>query len=62
MPSLIVMEGFTVIEIAVSHRPRAAGQSNYGLWNRILTSFYDLVAVRWTKKRMFRVQVAERIN
>jgi len=62
MPTLIKMEGFTVVEIAVSHHSRVAGQSNYGVWNRLFASFYDLLAVRWMKKRMFRVQVAERIN
>ncbi len=62
MPTLVKIEGFTVTEIAVSHNPRLAGQSNYGVWNRLFASFYDLLAVRWMKKRMFRYEVAERIN
>ena len=62
MPTLIRMEGFTVTEIPISTNPRFAGQSNYGMWDRLFASFYDLLAVRWMKKRMFKFKVAERIN
>lgn len=62
MPTLIKLEGFTVTEVAVSHHPRFSGQSNYGVWNRLFASSYDLMAVRWMKSRMFRFQIAEKIN
>lgn len=62
LPTLIKMEGFTVTEITVSNNPRFAGKSNYGVWNRLFASFYDLLAVRWMKKRMFRFKVEEKIN
>ena len=62
LPTLFKIEGFTVTEIPVTHNPRLAGQSNYGVWNRLFASFYDLLAVRWMKKRMFRYQIAERVN
>lgn len=62
MPTLIKMEGFTVTEIPVTNNPRFAGQSHYGVWNRLFASFYDLLAVRWMKKRMFKFKVAAKIN
>jgi glycosyltransferase involved in cell wall biosynthesis len=62
LPTLIKMEGFTVTEITVSNNPRFAGQSHYGVWNRLFASFYDLLAVRWMKRRMFRYEIAEKIN
>jgi len=62
LPTLVRMEGFTVTEIPVSNNPRFAGQSHYGVRNRLFASFYDLLAVRWMKKRMFRYQIAEQIN
>ena len=62
LPTLIKMEGFTVTEIPVTNNPRFAGQSHYGVWNRLFASLYDLLAVRWMKKRMFRYQIAEKIN
>jgi glycosyltransferase involved in cell wall biosynthesis len=62
MPTLFKIEGFTVTEVPVRTNPRAAGKSNYGVWNRMFSSFYDLLAVRWMKKRMFRYKIAERLN
>jgi dolichol-phosphate mannosyltransferase len=62
LPTLFKIEGFTVTEIPVRHNPRSAGQSHYGVWNRLFASFYDLLAVRWMKKRMFQYKVAEKIN
>jgi dolichol-phosphate mannosyltransferase len=62
LPTLFKIEGFTVTEIPVTNNPRFAGKSNYGVWNRLFASFYDLLAVRWMKKRMFRYQIAERVN
>ena len=62
LPTLFKLEGFTVVEIPVANNPRFAGASHYGVWNRLFASFYDLLAVRWMKKRMFRYEVAERIN
>jgi glycosyltransferase involved in cell wall biosynthesis len=62
LPTLFKIEGFTVVEISVTNNPRFAGQSHYGVWNRLFASFYDLLAVRWMKKRMFRYEVGERIN
>ena len=62
LPTLIRMEGFSVTEIPISINPRFAGKSNYGVWNRLFASFYDLLAVRWMKKRMFKYKVAETVN
>jgi glycosyltransferase involved in cell wall biosynthesis len=62
LPTLFKIEGYTVTEIPVRHNPRASGQTHYGVWNRLFASFYDLLAVRWMKKRMFRFEVGERVN
>jgi dolichol-phosphate mannosyltransferase len=62
LPTMIKLEGFTVTEIPVSNNPRFSGQSHYGVWNRLFKSFYDLLAVRWMKKRSIRYEVAEKLN
>jgi glycosyltransferase involved in cell wall biosynthesis len=62
LPTLFKIEGHTVTEIEVSNNRRFAGRSHYGVWNRLFASFYDLLAVRWMKRRMFRYEIAERIN
>jgi dolichol-phosphate mannosyltransferase len=62
LPTLLKIEGYAVTEVPISNNPRQAGQSNYGVWNRLFGSFEDLLAVRWMKKRMFKYRIAERIN
>jgi dolichol-phosphate mannosyltransferase len=62
MGTLFKIEGYTVTEVPVSNHPRLAGQSKYGVWNRLFASFYDLLAVRWMKKRMFKYKISETIN
>jgi len=62
LPTLFRIEGYTVTEVPIGTNPRRAGQTHYGVWNRLFASFNDLLAVRWMKKRMFRYQIAERLN
>lgn len=62
LPTLIKMEGFSVAEVTIGHHPRVAGQAHYGVWNRLFKSFYDLLAVRWMKKRFLRFKVVDRVN
>jgi glycosyltransferase involved in cell wall biosynthesis len=47
LPTLLRMEGATVTEIPVSHRPRRHGSSKYGVGNRAFVGFVDVLAVRW---------------
>lgn len=62
LPALLMMEGFRVTEIPISHRPRGAGQTHYGVWNRLIKSLPDLFAVRWMQTRLIRYQIAATIN
>ncbi len=56
---LIVMEGGAITEVPVRHHPRQFGTSKYGLWNRLISPFMDLLAVRWMKKRAIRYGTKE---
>lgn len=49
IPVLAVEAGFTVIEIAVNHRPRVHGRSRFGL-NRLLRGPLDLVTVMFLNR------------
>jgi glycosyltransferase involved in cell wall biosynthesis len=51
LPTLVKMEGGRVAQIPVNHRPRRAGESKYGVWNRVFRATADLLAVRWMKQR-----------
>jgi glycosyltransferase involved in cell wall biosynthesis len=57
LPTLLRFHGFSVIEFPVSHRPRVAGKSKYGVLNRAWVGFKDLLAVRWMRQRIIRPQV-----
>lgn len=52
--------GYTVVEMSVHHRPRTAGEAKYGIWNRALPGFIDLLAVRWMRSRLRPVRCESR--
>ena len=58
-PTLVKMRGCSVYETPVKHSPRHAGTAKYGLRNRAVRAFVDLLAVRWMKKRYMRYEVRE---
>jgi hypothetical protein len=60
LPTLIRMEGKSVVQIPVHHRPRLAGSSKYGVWNRLFRSSADLLAVRWMKSRRLGYEIVRR--
>lgn len=62
LPTLLRIEGCTVAEVPITNQPRLAGESKYGVWNRLFSSFDDLLAVRWMKKRMIKFKIAETLN
>jgi len=59
IPTLLTMRGFRVIEVPVNHRPRRFGASKYGIGNRALRAFVDLLVIRWMKDRLLRYEIAE---
>jgi len=59
LPTLLGWEGARIVEMEVNHRPRAAGLSKYGLWNRMFRGLQDLMAVRWMRQRRLRYRVEE---
>jgi len=62
MPTLLRYYGFSVIEHPVSHFPRRAGVSKYGVLNRAFRAFRDLLAVRWMRSRIRRVTLVPEPN
>jgi glycosyltransferase involved in cell wall biosynthesis len=60
LPALMRLEGATIAEIKVNHRPRTRGVSKYGTWDRLKAGVYDLFGVRWLIARAIRPRVKER--
>jgi len=54
MPILAQGGGAAVREMPVTHHPRTAGLTKYGIANRLGRGIYDLVMVRWYLKRQIK--------
>jgi dolichol-phosphate mannosyltransferase len=54
LPLLVHGNGVITLEVPVKHRPRLAGVSKYGVWNRLGRGIYDLFAIAWYQKRRLR--------
>jgi glycosyltransferase involved in cell wall biosynthesis len=59
LPTLLRMEGATVIEVPVSHRMRRHGVSKYGISNRLFVGIVDVFAVRWMQNRTLRYRIKD---
>lgn len=59
LPTLLRIEGARLLEVPVSHRPRHAGRSKYGIGNRLFVGFVDVLAVRWMQSRALRYRARE---
>lgn len=51
LPTLLRLQGYTVKEISVNHRPRTRGVTKYGIGNRMFRGLVDCFAIRWWKRR-----------
>jgi len=57
LPTLVRMEGGTVTQVKVNHRPRRFGRSKYSIFNRFLRPAMDLLAVMWMKRRHLKYRI-----
>lgn len=51
LPVLVHAAGRRTKEVPISHRPRVAGISKYGMHNRLWRGIADLFAIAWYQKR-----------
>ena len=51
LPILVAGNGSRCREVPVKHRPRIAGLSKYGVWNRLGRGIFDLIGVAWYQRR-----------
>jgi dolichol-phosphate mannosyltransferase len=47
LPALVRREGYDIGYVDVVDRPRRAGKSNYGMWDRLWVGILDLLGVWW---------------
>jgi dolichol-phosphate mannosyltransferase len=53
LPILVQGGGAKTLELPIHHRPRVAGLSKYGVWNRLGRGIVDLFAVAWYQRRRY---------
>jgi dolichol-phosphate mannosyltransferase len=51
LPALFQRQNARVVNVPVNHRPRVAGTSKYGVWNRLWVGIFDLFGVFWLQRR-----------
>jgi dolichol-phosphate mannosyltransferase len=51
LPALMLRRGGRVLSVAVGHRPRLSGKSNYGVFDRLWVGIVDLLGVMWLMRR-----------
>jgi glycosyltransferase involved in cell wall biosynthesis len=54
LPALVLRAGGTVRSVPVNHRPRAAGVSKYGVFDRLGVGIVDLLGMLWLQRRVAR--------
>lgn len=59
LPALVQRDGGVVVNVAVNHRPRAAGVSKYGVMNRLWVGIVDLAGVMWLQRRALRPEIED---
>jgi dolichol-phosphate mannosyltransferase len=62
LPPLVRREGYDIVYVDVVDRPRRAGASNYGMWDRLWIGILDLFGVWWLvhRRRVPRVSEVKR--
>lgn len=59
LPALAKRDGWEVVHVDVSHRPRGAGRSNYSNIQRALVGAIDLIGVAWLIRRRKKARPVE---
>ncbi len=59
VPGLLTMNGFVVVEVPVTHRPRRHGRSKFGIVDRGVRASIDMLVVRWMRARRLRHEIEE---
>lgn len=56
--TILKLQGAKVLEVDIKHNPRLAGQSKYGIGNRLWRGIEDCFAMRWYRKRCLPIRRA----
>lgn len=57
LPAMVILQNKTVIQIPINHYSRIAGQSKFGVWNRLFSPLIDCFVYLWMKKKYINYQI-----
>lgn len=59
LPVLLALEGCSIVQVEVNHRPRAGGRSKYTNLGRLKRAWQDVLGVRWLQSRHLDYRIKE---
>ena len=62
LPALFLQVGGRVTSVDVTHRPRRAGRSHYGVFDRLWVGIVDMFGVMWLGRRAIGQVVGEKLT
>lgn len=62
LPAMILLQNGKIKQIPVQHFPRIAGETKYGLWNRLIGPLIDCFAYLWMKKSTLITTLLKKVN
>jgi glycosyltransferase involved in cell wall biosynthesis len=60
LPAMIMLQNGKVKQVDIQNYPRLAGQSKFGLWNRLLGPLLDCFVYLWMKKKYINYEIEEK--
>ena len=60
LPAMILLQKGTVLQLPIQHFPRIAGESKFGIRNRLLGPITDCFAYLWMKKKYINYEVIKK--
>lgn len=56
-PTLVKLQGYSITEVPIRHYRRKHGSTKYTVRGRLFRAFFDLLGVRWLKKRYLHYRI-----
>ncbi len=60
LPAMILLQKGTILQVPIQHFPRIAGETKFGIRNRLLGPITDCFAYLWMKKKYINYEVINR--
>jgi len=60
LPAMVMLQNGKVKQVDIQNYPRLAGQSNFGLWNRLFGPLLDCFIYLWMKKKYINYTIKDK--